>query len=138
MTGKNLIWGVCAAAVCGLVFKAGIVVGEDMAPEKPRGVTVGTTSTLDLSENLDDIQGRELRVRLIVFEPGGAVPLHSHNGRPGIATVIQGTLTEHVQGKGTFERRTGDRLIEDKNTVHWAENKTDGTVMVLATDLFKP
>lgn len=138
MKGKSIVWGVSATAFIGLVFGAGIVVGEDMAPAEPRGVTVGTTSTLDLSENLDDFQGRELRVRLIVFEPGGAVPLHSHNGRPGIATVIQGTLTEHVPGKGVFERQTGDRLIEDKNTVHWAENKTDGTVMVLATDLFKP
>ena len=99
---------------------------------------VGTTSTLDVLENLDDCQDRELRVRLITFEPGGAVPLHSHEGRPGIATVIQGTLTEHVPGKGVFERHTGDRLIEDKNTVHWAENRTDSTVMVLATDLFKP
>ncbi len=138
MGGKNVLWGLCAAAIVGLVFEVGIVVGEDLAPEKPRGVTVGTTSTLDLSENLDDFQGRELRVRLIVFEPGGAVPLHSHDGRPGIATVIQGTLTEHVPGKGTFERHTGDRLIEGRNTVHWAENKTDATVMVLATDLFKP
>lgn len=138
MRGKRIFWGICAAGVLGLVFEAGVVFGEDMAPEKPRGVTVGTTSTLDLTENLDDFQGRELRVRLITFEPGGAVPLHSHEGRPGIATVVQGTLTEHVPGKGVYERHTGDRLIEDRNTVHWAENRTDTTVMVLSTDLYKP
>lgn len=138
MGNKHCLWGFCAAGFMALVFGAGVVVGEDMAPEKPRGVTVGTTSTLDLTKNLDDFQGRELRVRLIVFEPGGAVPLHSHEGRPGIATVIQGTLTEHVPGKGVFERQTGYRLIEDRNTVHWAENRTDATVMVLATDLYKP
>ena len=124
--------------VIGLVFEAGLVAGEDMAPDKPRGVSVGTTSTLDVLEDMDGCQGRELRVRLIAFESGGAVPLHSREGRPGIETVIEGTLTEHVPGKGVFERRTGDRLIKDKNTVHWAENRTDSTVMVLATDLFKP
>ena len=138
MRGGKLFWGICAAGVLGLVFEAGVVVGDVMAPEKPRGVSVGTTSTLDLAENLDDFQGRELRVRLIMFEPGGAVPLHSHEGRPGIATVIRGTLTEHVPGKGVFERHTGDRLIEDRNTIYWAENRTDVTVMVLATDLYKP
>lgn len=52
--------------------------------------------------------------------------------------MIQGTLTEHVPGKGVLERHTGIRLIEDRNTVHWAENRTDATVMVLATDLYKP
>lgn len=138
MNCTKLLWGACAVAVMGLVFEAGVVVGEDMAPDKPRGVSVGTTSTLDLSSNLDNIQGRELRVRLITFEPGGAVPLHSHNGRPGIATVIQGTLTEHIAGEGIVERHTGDRIVEDKNKVHWAENRTDATVMVLAADLFKP
>jgi quercetin dioxygenase-like cupin family protein len=138
MNSRNILWRVCVVGVVGLMFEAGVVVGEDMAPEKPRGVTVGKTSTLDLAGNLDDIQGWQLRVRLIVFEPGGAVPLHSHQGRPGIATVIQGTLTEHVPGSGIFQRNTGDRLIEDRNTVHWAENRTDSTVMVLSTDLYKP
>lgn len=70
MRGGKLFWGICSAGVLGLVFEAGVVVGDVMAPEKPRGVSVGTTSTLDLAENLDDFQGRELRVRLITFEPG--------------------------------------------------------------------
>ena len=138
MRAKSIVLGACAVAVIGLVFKAGVVVGEGMAPDKPRGVNVGKTSRLDLSGELDDLRGRQLRVRLITFEPGGAVPLHSHNGRPGIATVLKGTLTEHVQGKGVFERREGDRLVEDRNTVHWVENRTDQTAMVLATDVFKP
>lgn len=109
-----------------------------MAPDKPRGVTVGKTSTLDLAAQLDELEGRQLRVRLITFEPGGAVPLHSHDGRPGIATVLKGTLTEHVQGKGVFERQGGDRLVEDRNTVHWVESRADQKAMVLATDVFKP
>lgn len=138
MRAKSIVLGACAVAVIGLVFKAGVVVGESMAPDKPRGVTVGKTSSLDLSAELDDLRGRQLRVRMITFEPGGAVPLHSHNGRPGIATVLKGTLTEHVQGKGVFERQQGDRLVEDRNTVHWVENRTDQTAMVLATDVFKP
>ena len=111
---------------------------ENAAPEKARNVSVGAASTLELGPELDSLEGRQLRVRLITFEPGGAVPLHSHKGRPGIAQVLKGTLTEHVEGKGVFERHEGDRLIEDGNTVHWAENRTGETVMVLSTDVYKP
>lgn len=138
MRARKLLLIGCAAAVAVLIFQTSVVVGEDQAPDKPRGVSVGATSSLDLVANLDSIDKRQLRVRAITFEPGGAVPLHSHKDRPGIATVIKGTLTEHVEGKGVFERREGDRLIEDKDTVHWAENLTNETVIVLATDLYKP
>ena len=138
MKRNKLIWSLCAAGFMGLVFQGGVVVGETAAPEKPRGVSVGETSSLELAPELESLEGRQLRVRVITFEPGGAVPLHSHNGRPGIATVLKGTLTEHVDGKGVFQRREGDRLIEDRNTVHWAENRTNDNVIVLATDLYKP
>ena len=138
MNKQKLVWATCAAVLIGIVFEAGIVVGASTAPEKPRGVSIGPASTLDLGAELDSLDGRELRVRVITFEPGGAVPLHSHNGRPGIAYVLKGTLTEHVEGKGVFDRKQGDRLIEDGNTVHWAENLSDETVIVLATDVYKP
>lgn len=138
MNKKNFLWGLCAATAIGLAFQAGVVVGDNAAPEKAHGVNVGTTSALDLGAELDTLEGRQLRVRLITFEPGGAVPLHSHNGRPGIAHVLKGSLTEHVEGKGVFERHEGDRLIEDRNTVHWVENRTDQTAMVLASDVYKP
>lgn len=138
MSKQNCMWLVGAAALICLAFEAGIAVGENQPPDKARGVTVGTTSILDLGPELDSLDGRQLRVRLITFEPGGAVPLHSHRGRPGIATVLKGTLTEHIEGGGVFERHEGERLVEDKNTVHWAENRSDGQVMVLAADVYKP
>jgi quercetin dioxygenase-like cupin family protein len=112
-------------------------VGASTAPEKPHGVSIDAASTLDFDAELDRRDGRQLRVRLVTFEPDGAVPLHSHNGRPGIAHAFQGTLTEHVEGKGVFERNQGDRLMEGRNTVYRAENLSDETVIVLATDVYK-
>ena len=138
MKYRKTVWTLCAAALTCLVFEAGVAVGEKTAPVEAHGVTVGAPSILDLGPELDSLDGRQLRIRVITFQPGGAVPLHSHNGRPGIATVLQGTLTEHLEGKGVFERQQGDRLIEDKYTVHWAENLTDQTVVVLAADIYKP
>ncbi len=138
MTKSKWVLGACAGVLIGLVFEAGVVVGESKAPQEPRGVSVGSASTLELGPELDGLDGRQLRVRIITFEPGGAVPLHSHNGRPGIAHVLKGTVTEHVEGKGVFQRKQGDRLVEDRNTVHWVENRSDEIAMVFATDVYKP
>jgi quercetin dioxygenase-like cupin family protein len=121
-----------------MAFKAGVVVGENTPPEKMRGMNVGAPTVLDLSGELDSVDGRQLRMRVITFQPGGAAPLHSHNGRPGIVYVLKGTLTEHVEGKGVFDHQQGDSFTEDKTTVHWAENRTNETTIVLASDIYKP
>jgi quercetin dioxygenase-like cupin family protein len=135
---KSIVWGLCAAAAIGFAFEAGVVVGENTPPEKMRGMKVSAPTALDLSEQFDGVDGRRLRMRVITFQPGGAAPLHSHKGRPGIVYVLKGTLTEHVEGKGVFDHQEGDSFVEDKNTVHWAENRTNQTTVVLASDIFKP
>ena len=138
MSNKKFLWGLCAATAIGMAFEAGMVVGENSPPEKMHGMRVSAPTALDLGEQLDGIQGRQLRLRVITFEPGGAAPLHSHKGRPGIVYVLKGTLTEHVEGKGVFDHQEGDKFVEDKNTVHWAENRTNQTTIVLASDVYKP
>ena len=47
-------------------------------------------------------------------------------------------MTGNVQGKGVFDHQEGDRFVEDRNTVHWAQNRTDQTTIVLAGDVYKP
>lgn len=138
MKSRNFVWAASLAAALGLAFGAGVVVGENQAPEKMHGVAVGDPTALDLGQDLDSIDGRHLRQRVITFEPGGAVPLHSHKGRPGIAYILKGTLTEHREGVGTIEHAAGDQIVEDGSVTHWAENRTGDTVVVLATDVFKP
>lgn len=138
MKSRNILWVVGLATALGLSFGAGVVVGESQAPEKMHGVEVGPPTSLDLSAEMDSVEGRHLRLRVITFEPGGAVPMHAHKGRPAVAYVIKGTLTEHREGVGTIEHPEGDSLIEDGPTVHWAENRTNDTVVVLAADVFKP
>ena len=138
MNKKSIAWGLCVAAAIGMAFEAGVVVGESTPPEKMRGMNVSAPTALDLSQEVDGVEGRHLRVRVITFEPGGAAPLHSHKGRPGIVYVLKGTLTEHVEGKGVFDHHVGDTFVEDKNTVHWAENRTSQTTVVLASDVYKP
>ena len=126
-----------SVAAVGLAFGIGVAVGQN-APTENKGVKVSPPTALDLGQELDSLQGRQLRLRVVTLEPGGVVGIHSHNGRPGVAYVLQGTLTEHREGEGTHERHEGESWTEDKNTTHWAENTGDKAVMIVAVDVFKP
>jgi quercetin dioxygenase-like cupin family protein len=114
----------------------GYAAGQQSAPTETRGVTVMKTGTLDLSQELDKVQGRVLRLRVLSLEPGGVVSLHSHDGRPGVAYVLSGTLTEY-RGDQAIERKAGDVWPEGKDVTHWAENKGSEPVVIVATDVFK-
>lgn len=100
MKSRHILWVTCAATALALAFEAGVVVGESTPPDSMRGVNISAPTVLDLAQQLEGIERRQLRSRVITFEPGRAVPLHSHKGRPGIAYVLKGTLTEHVEGQG--------------------------------------
>jgi quercetin dioxygenase-like cupin family protein len=128
-----------AAGLSGLAlaFGVGVAVGQN-APTETKGVKISPPTALDLEQEIDDVSGRQLRLRLVTLEPGGVVGIHSHKGRPAVAYVLQGTLTEHVEGKGDFVHRTGESWTEGKDVTHWAENKGDQPVVVLAVDVFKP
>ena len=115
----------------------GVAVGQN-APSETRGVKISPPTAMDLGDEIDGVAGRQLRLRVVTFEPGAQIALHTHKGRPGVAYVLQGTLTEHVEGKGTFERRTGESWTEGKDTTHWAENKSTEPAVVVAVDVFRP
>lgn len=120
-----------------LAFAVGMAVGQN-APTETKGVKISPPTALDLSGEIENVSGRQLRLRLVTFEPGGVIGIHSHKGRPAVVYVLQGTLTEHVEGKGTFERREGESWAEGKEVTHWAENKGDQPVVLLAVDVYKP
>ncbi|MEO8007082.1 MAG: cupin domain-containing protein [Betaproteobacteria bacterium] len=128
------------AAVSGmaLAFAVGVAVGQNSPPTENRGVKVGAPTFLDLTNEIDSVAGRQLRMRVVTIEPGGVVALHSHNGRPAVAYTLQGTLVEHLETGAVYEHPQGESWTEDHNTVHWAENKGDKPVMVLAVDVYKP
>lgn len=132
-------WQRVAAGLAGvgLAFGVGVAVGQN-APTQTKGISVGQTTTLDLGAELDGVQGRQLRLRVVNFDPGAQITLHSHKGRPGVAYVLKGTLTEHVEGAGTHVRKPGDSWSEGKDTTHWAENTGTEAAVVVAVDVFKP
>jgi quercetin dioxygenase-like cupin family protein len=68
---------------------------EQMTPET-KGVTVKLLATVDLGPEIKGMAGRQLRMRMVTFEPGGIFgPIHDHKDRPGIVYILQGTITDH-------------------------------------------
>ncbi|MEO8006301.1 MAG: cupin domain-containing protein [Betaproteobacteria bacterium] len=120
-----------------LAFAVGVAVGQN-APAENRGVSPSAPTSVDLSNEIDGVAGRQLRMRIITIEPGGAVAMHSHKGRPAVAYALQGTLVEHLEDGTVHEHAQGTTWTEANGISHWAENKSDQPIKVLAVDVFKP
>jgi quercetin dioxygenase-like cupin family protein len=110
---------------------------QQAPPTENKGVKTDVLATIDLGPEIDGMQGRQLRLRLITVDPGGVIALHSHKDRPAVARVLQGTLTEHREGGGGKEYTEGQSWSEGKETTHWAENKGTKPTVVLVGDIVK-
>ncbi len=99
---------------------------DDKAAPEAKGVAVELLATVDLGPEIPGMEGRQLRMRKVTIEPGGVFgPLHDHNGRPGTVYVLEGMITDHRDGIAT-DYGPGVGWPEDRNTLHWLENR--GTV----------
>ena len=59
-----------------------------------KDVTDVVLGSIDLGKEIG-VNGRDLRLRRLVVQPGGAVPFHSHAGRPALIITISGEITEY-------------------------------------------
>ena len=107
---------------------------EQVAPET-RGVETRLLATVDLAGEIDGMEGRQLRMRLVTIEPGGVFgPLHDHVGRPGIVYILEGTITDHRDGVAT-DYGPGVGWPEDRNTLHWLENRGTVPAVEISVDI---
>ena len=109
-------------------------------PTKTSGIAaVNTLGAIALDGEFEDVAGRILRTREIVFEPGGVVAVHRHEGRPGIAYILEGEIVEYrvdVDGQSSVNvKKAGDFALESTGVVHWWRNESGGTVRALVVDL---
>ncbi len=126
--GLFLVLILCAAVIS--------AIGQQTAPAENKGITVKQLSSVDLGPEIEGMNGRQLRMRMITVEPGGILGVHSHKDRPGIAYVLQGKIIEH-RGDMAKEYGVGDTWAEGKETVHWLENKGMTPAILIATAIFK-
>jgi quercetin dioxygenase-like cupin family protein len=109
---------------------------EQVAPDA-RGVAVELLATVDLGPEIEGMEGRQLRMRMVTIEPGGAFgPVHDHKGRPGIVYVLQGAITDHRDGTAT-DYGPGVGWPEDRNTVHWLENRGTVPAVEISVDVVR-
>jgi quercetin dioxygenase-like cupin family protein len=100
-----------------------------------KGVTVKLLATVDLGPEIEGMEGRQLRMRMVTIEPGGVFgPIHDHKGRPGTVYILQGTITDHRDGVAT-DYGPGLGWPEDRNTTHWLENKGTIPAVEISVDI---
>jgi quercetin dioxygenase-like cupin family protein len=109
---------------------------EKIASEM-KGVTVKLLATVDLGPEIEGMEGRQLRMRLVTFEPGSVFgPIHDHKGRPGTVYILQGTITDHRNGISK-DYGPGVGWPEDGNTTHWLENRGPIPAVEISVDIVR-
>jgi len=109
---------------------------QQVVPET-NGVAVQLLATIDLGLEIDGMAGRQLRMRMVTIAPGGVFgPLHDHKDRPGIVYILQGTITDHRNGVAT-DYGPGAGWPEDRNTLHWLENRGALTAVEISVDIVR-
>jgi len=78
------------------------------------------------------IQGREVVQARGEFEPGAAVPQHTHPGEE-IGYVLEGSLELEVAGKPSVTLKAGDAFFVPAETIHSGKNVGGGSTKVLST-----
>jgi quercetin dioxygenase-like cupin family protein len=110
---------------------------NEKAVLETKGVTVELLAALDLGPEIEGMAGRELRMRMVTFEPGGVFgPMHDHIDRPGMVYILQGTITDHRNGMAK-EYGPGVGWPEDKNTMHWLENRGTTPAVEISVDIVR-
>lgn len=100
------------------------------------GVAGKELATVKLPTDFNVSKGRTLRMREVTIAPGGLLPMHSHADRPSVSYVLQGTLTEYVEGETEGKQiTTGQSYATQGVQGHALQNKGDVPAVFLEVDL---
>jgi quercetin dioxygenase-like cupin family protein len=113
------------------------VSGMTAEPTTHKGLTVISTTEVDLGPDIAEMQGRNLRTRMYRLDPGGQIASHNHKVHQAIAYIIQGTLTEHRDGQ-IIRHHAGETFAERSDIKHWHENTGTEPVLFFAADISWP
>lgn len=105
-------------------------------PPERIGVSGQVMAKVELPTDFDVSQGRLLRMREVTIAPGGFLPMHSHADRPAVAYVLQGTMTEYVEGEEHPVVVTAGQAYSTHRRPHALLNRGDIPVVFLEIDLF--
>ena|SRR5438874_1639363 len=142
---KTMIKGSAAALVAALAFASPAQAGQCSkagsmslanAPTMPKGVTDTIIGAVDLGPEIG-VDGRMLRTRRLVIQPGGIVPLHSHKDRPALIYTLSGSITEYSSACALpIQHKAGDISREADGLSHYWINHGKVPAVVLSSDVF--
>ena len=106
--------------------------GETMA----KSVTDTELNSLKLGDQIAGLDGRRLRLRRLVIQPGGVVPWHSHADRPALIMTLSGSITEYRSTCAVgIEHPAGDVAREQTGYSHWWKNNGKVAAVLIAADI---
>ncbi len=105
------------------------------AATKGKDVTDTVIGAVELGPEIK-VDGRSLRLRMLVVQPGGVVPLHSHVDRPALIMVASGTMTEYRSSCMIPIVHTGGEVAQESGGIsHWWKNNGDTVAVLYSADV---
>lgn len=102
----------------------------------PKDVTDNELAFVALAKEIPGGDGRRLRLRRLVIQPGGVVPWHSHKDRPALIMTVSGTITEYRSTCAVgIEHPAGDISREEGGLSHWWRNNGKEPAVLIAADI---
>ena len=127
----------CGVAAFAIAFASGYAIGQRKVPTETKGNSAVLLRQLDLTNELDSVKGRPLRMRKVTLDVGGYLGIHNHVDRPAITYLLQGQMTYHQEGKLDLVANPGDGFAEGRATTHWGENTGNVPAIWIAVDIPK-
>jgi quercetin dioxygenase-like cupin family protein len=121
-----------------LLFPAHIASAEEAAPKGNVGFSTVKSQVIDLGPEIDGMEGRQLRMRILRIEPGGHIGIHNHINRPAVVYAIKGVDTVTLGDGEKVVLEPGDMGQATKATTHWHKNDGTEDVLLVAVDIFQP
>lgn len=105
-------------------------------PTEPKGGSTQLLGAIDLGSEVN-LVGHQLRARAVTIQPGGYLAAHTHQGRPTMEYVAQGTVIEIRNGVAT-EHKAGSMVSATNGVTHWWENHGTVPAVLVPVDVVKP
>lgn len=123
--------------------QAGQCPADQMRPDartsgemQPKDVTDMELDAIDLGSEIDGLDGRRLRLRNLVVQPGGVVPWHDHTDRPALIMTAEGQITEYRSDCAVgVVHEAGDVSKEVAGVKHWWRNEGENPAVLFAADI---
>jgi quercetin dioxygenase-like cupin family protein len=101
------------------------------------GVTDTVIASIDLAAKGAAYKGDTLRMRLLVVEPGGIVPWHSHGTRPANIYIVSGSILEYRSTCAEpITHKAGEAVSEfGADLAHWWRNESSEPATLISADI---